>query len=248
MGDGINDAPSLKTSDVGVSVNNAVDVARESADIILLKNDLTVLAEGVLEGRKTFGNTMKYIMMGVSSNFGNMFSAAGGSLFLPFLPMLPIQILLNNLLYDTSQTVMTTDNVDPEYIERPKRWDISFIRRFMITLGPVSSLFDFVTFFTMLFVFQLLGYNPALFQTAWFTESLCSQTLVVLIIRTRRIPFYKSKPSKYLTLMLLAVITFALLVPYTPLGDFFGFIPPPPAFYLALAGNTWALTHCWLKQ
>ncbi len=235
MGDGINDAPSLKTSDVGVSVNNAVDVARESADIILLKNDLTVLAEGVLEGRKTFGNTMKYIMMGVSSNFGNMFSAAGGSLFLNFLPMLPIQILLNNLLYDTSQTVMTTDNVDPEYIERPKRWDISFIRRFMITLGPVSSLFDFVTFFTMLFVFNAWN-NPALFQTAWFTESLCSQTLVVLIIRTRRIPFYKSKPSRYLTLMLLGVIAFALLVPYTPVGDFFGFIPLPPAFYLALVG------------
>ena len=178
---------------------------------------------------------MKYIMMGVSSNFGNMFSAAGGSLFLNFLPMLPIQILLNNLLYDTSQTVMTTDNVDPEYIERPKRWDISFIRRFMITLGPVSSLFDFVTFFTMLFVFNAWN-NPALFQTAWFTESLCSQTLVVLIIRTRRIPFYKSKPSRYLTLMLLGVIAFALLVPYTPVGDFFGFIPLPPAFYLALVG------------
>ena len=161
MGDGINDAPSLKTSDVGISVNNAVDVARESADIILLKNDLTVLGEGVLEGRKTFGNTMKYIMMGVSSNFGNMFSAAGGSVFLPFLPMLPIQILLNNLLYDTSQTVMTTDNVDAEYIERPKRWDISFIRRFMITIGPVSSLFDFATFFTMLFLFDAFWISTA---------------------------------------------------------------------------------------
>jgi P-type Mg2+ transporter len=239
MGDGINDAPSLKTSDVGISVNNAVDVARESADIILLKNDLTVLAQGVLEGRKTFGNTMKYIMMGVSSNFGNMFSAAGGSVFLGFLPMLPIQILLNNLLYDTSQTVMTTDNVDPEYIEKPKRWDISFIRRFMVTLGPVSSLFDFVTFFTMLFVFQAVidpKLFPSVFQTAWFTESLCSQTLVVLIIRTRRIPFYKSKPSKYLTVMLLGVIGFALVVPFTPLGQIFGFTPPPPAFYLALAG------------
>jgi magnesium-transporting ATPase (P-type) len=239
MGDGINDAPSLKTSDVGISVNNAVDVARESADIILLKNDLTVLGEGVLEGRKTFGNTMKYIMMGVSSNFGNMFSAAGGSIFLPFLPMLPIQILLNNLLYDTSQTVMTTDNVDPEYIEKPKRWDISFIRRFMIIIGPVSSLFDYVTFFTMLFVFQRFidpKVFPSSFQTAWFVESLCSQTLVVLIIRTRRVPFYKSKPSKYLAVMLLSVITFAIIVPYTPVGAFFGFTPPPPAFYLALAG------------
>jgi Mg2+-importing ATPase len=239
MGDGINDAPSLKTSDVGVSVDNAVDVARESADIILLKNDLTVLAQGVLEGRKTFGNTMKYIMMGVSSNFGNMFSAAGGSLFLPFLPMLPIQILLNNLLYDTSQTFITTDNVDAEYIEKPKRWDISFIRRFMVTLCPVSSLFDFITFFLMLFVFQSFidpRLFPATFQTAWFIESLCSQTLVVLIIRTRRVPFYKSKPSKYLTIMLLSVISFAIIVPFTPVGEFFGFVVPPTAFFLALAG------------
>ena len=239
MGDGINDAPSLKTSDVGVSVNNAVDVAKESADIILLKSDLTVLGEGVLEGRKTFGNTMKYIMMGVSSNFGNMFSAAGSSVFLPFLPMLPIQILLNNLLYDTSQTVMTTDNVDAEYIEKPKRWDISFIRRFMIIIGPVSSLFDFATFFTMLFVFQNMidpKLFPSAFQTAWFIESLCSQTLVVLIIRTRKVPFYKSKPSKYLAIMLLSVISFAIIAPYTPVGEFFQFTPPPPAFYLALAG------------
>ena len=235
MGDGINDAPSIKTSDVGISVNNAVDIAKESADIILLRNDLTVLAEGVLEGRKTFGNTMKYIMMGVSSNFGNMFSAAGGSIFLPFLPMLPIQILLNNLLYDTSQTVLTTDNVDPEYIQRPKRWDISFIRKFMVTMGPVSSLFDFVTFFTMLFVFNAWT-NAALFQTAWFVESLTSQTVVVLIIRTRQVPFWKSKPSKYLAIMLSFVIAFALIVPYTPLGAFFGFVPPPPTFYLALAG------------
>jgi Mg2+-importing ATPase len=248
MGDGINDAPSIKTSDVGISVSNAVDVARESADIILLKNDLTVLGEGVLEGRKTFGNTMKYIMMGVSSNFGNMFSAAGGSIFLAFLPMLPIQILLNNLLYDTSQTVMTTDNVDVEYIIRPKRWDISFIRRFMVTIGPVSSLFDFATFFTMIFIFGIpFGLSPtgvplatpfqqSQFQTAWFIESLFSQKLIVLIIRTRMIPFYKSKPSKYLITMLLAVISFAIIVPYTPVGAFFGFVPPPPAFYLALVG------------
>ena len=248
MGDGINDAPSLKTSDVGISVNNAVDVAKESADIILLKTDLTVLGEGVLEGRKTFGNTMKYILMGVSSNFGNMFSASGGSIFLPFLPMMPIQILLNNLLYDTSQTVMTTDNVDDEYITKPKRWDISFIRRFMITIGPVSSLFDYVTFFIMIFVFGIpLGLTgagvpiatvaqQAQFQTAWFIESLTSQTLVVLIIRTRQVPFWKSKPSKYLIAMLLFVIGFALIVPYTPLGAFFGFEPPPPMFYLALVG------------
>jgi Mg2+-importing ATPase len=235
MGDGINDAPSLKTSDVGISVNNAVDVARESADIILLKNDLTVLAQGVLEGRKTFGNTMKYVMMGVSSNFGNMFSAAGSVLFLPFLPMAPIQILLNNLLYDISQTAMTTDNVDEEYIQKPKRWDISFIRRFMVTVGPVSSLFDYATFFTMLFVFNAWT-NEGLFQTAWFIESLCSQTLVVLIIRTRRVPFYKSKPSKYLAIMLLVVVASAVIIPYTPVNAYFGFVPPPPTYFLALAG------------
>jgi Mg2+-importing ATPase len=174
-------------------------------------------------------------MMGVSSNFGNMFSAAGGSLFLPFLPMSPIQILLNNLLYDTSQTLITTDHVDAEYIERPKRWDISFIKRFMVTMGPVSSLFDFATFFTMLYVFNAWTNEP-LFQTAWFIESLCSQTLVVLIIRTRRVPFYKSKPSKYLTIMLLSVISFGIIVPFTPIGKFFGFTVPPPAFFLALTG------------
>ncbi len=244
MGDGINDAPSLKTSDVGVSVDNAVDVAKESADIILLRNDLTVLAEGILEGRKTFGNTMKYIMLGVSSNFGNMFSVAGASVFLPpgFLPMLPVQILLNNLLYDVSQSTITTDRVDDEYVERPKRWDIAFIRRFMVSLGPVSSLFDFLTFFMMLFVFipivPLALISPAqqhLFQTAWFIESLCSQILVVFVIRTRRTPFWKSKPSKYLVISSIAIIAFALIVPFTPLGELFLFVPPPPLFFVALA-------------
>jgi len=232
LGDGINDAPSLKTSDVGVSVDNAVDVAKESADIILSKNDLTVLAEGVLEGRKTFGNTMKYIMLGVSSNFGNMFSVAGASLFLPFLPMLPVQILLNNLLYDLSQSTITTDSVDEEYVERPKRWDISFIRNFMVSLGPVSSLFDFLTFFTMLLVFAA---SPPLFQTAWFIESLCSQTLVVFVIRTRRKPFYKSKPSKYLFISSLSIVAIALVLPFTQLGAIFGFVAPPPLFFVALA-------------
>ena len=244
MGDGINDAPSLKTSDVGVSVDNAVDVARESADIILSQNDLTVLAEGVLEGRKTFGNTMKYIQLGVSSNFGNMFSVAGASIFLTFLPMLPVQILLNNLLYDMSQSTITTDRVDDEYVERPKRWDIAFIRRFMISLGPVSSLFDFLTFFTMLFVFipiipAALLLNPKypehLFQTAWFIESLCSQVLVVFVIRTRRKPFWKSKPSKYLIISSIVIVTFALTIPFTPLGEIFGFVAPPLLFYVALA-------------
>jgi Mg2+-importing ATPase len=233
MGDGINDAPSLKTSDVGVSVDNAVDVAKESADIILLKNDLTVLAEGVFEGRRTFGNTMKYVMMGVSSNFGNMFSVAGASIFLPFLPMLPVQILLNNLMYDISQTTITTDKVDEEYVEKPKRWDITFIRRFMIALGPVSSVFDFLTFFIMLLVFNA---TAPLFQTAWFLESLCTQTLVIFVIRTRRSPFYKSKPGKFLVLSSFSVVAIALLIPFTPLGPPFGFVQPPPTFFLILAG------------
>ena len=232
----INDAPSLKTCDVGVSVDNAVDVAKESADIILLKNDLTVLAKGVFEGRKTFGNTMKYVMMGVSSNFGNMFSVAIASLFLGFLPMLPIQILLNNLLYDLSQSAITTDNVDAEYIEKPKRWDIGFIRQFMISLGPVSSLFDFLTFFIMILVFNIPLINPtssqvSLFQTAWFIESLATQAVVVFVIRTRHSPFWKSKPSKLLLLSCLLILSFGLIVPFTPLGSmYFSFVPPPTTF------------------
>jgi Mg2+-importing ATPase len=245
MGDGINDAPSLKTSDVGVSVNNAVDVAKESADIILLKNDLTVLAEGVLEGRKTFGNTMKYIMMGVSSNFGNMFSVAGASLILPllgfdFLPMLPIQILLNNLLYDISQSAITADNVDPEYVEKPKRWDIGYIRSFMLSLGPVSSVFDFLTFFVMLLIFFPLFPNlpqDRLFQTAWFIESLATQTVVIFAIRTRKSPFWKSKPGRLLTVSSFAIVAVALIIPYTYFGEtYFGFVHPPLLFYPVLLG------------
>ncbi|MEM3054408.1 MAG: magnesium-translocating P-type ATPase [Candidatus Bathyarchaeia archaeon] len=233
LGDGINDAPSLKSADVGISVDNAVDVAKESADIILLQNDLTVLHDGVLEGRKTFGNTMKYIMMGTSSNFGNMFSVAGASLFLPFLPMLPTQILLNNLLYDFSQSTIPTDNVDQEYIEKPKRWDISFIRRFMVFLGPISSIFDFLTFFIM---FTFFNATEPLFQTAWFIESLSTQTLVIFVIRTKKSPFYKSKPSKLLLFSSIAIVAFALILPFTPLGTLFKFVAPPYAFFLVLAG------------
>ena len=245
MGDGINDAPSLKSCDVGISVDNAVDVAKETADIILSRNDLTVLAEGVFEGRKTFGNTMKYIQLSISSNFGNMFSVAGAALFLPFLPMLPVQLLLNNLLYDFSQSSITTDKVDDEYLERPKRWVIGFIRRFMISLGPVSSLFDYLTFLTMLFVFilpvvpfALLGtdiYAQRLFQTAWFVMSLVSQVLVVFVIRTRRTPFWKSKPSKYLVISSLVIVMFALVIPLSPIGEIFGFVVLPPLFYALLA-------------
>jgi len=232
LGDGINDAPSMKTADVAMSVDNAVDVAKESADIILLRKSLRVLEEGVLEGRKTFGNTMKYVMMGTSSNFGNMFSVAGASLFLPFLPMLPLQILLNNLLYDLSELPIPTDNVDQEYVEKPKRWDISFVRKFMMLFGPISSVFDFLTFFIMLRAFNAA---ESVFQTAWFLESLCTQTLVIFVIRTRRIPFYRSKPSTLLLLSSFGVVGFALLVPFTPLSGLFDFVRLPFAFYMVLA-------------
>jgi Mg2+-importing ATPase len=233
LGDGINDAPSLRTADVGVSVENAVDVAREAADIILLRKDLTVLQQGVQEGRRTFGNTMKYIMMGTSSNFGNMFSVAGASLFLPFLPMSATQILLNNLLYDASELTIPTDNIDEEYSLKPKRWDVSYIKQFMIYFGPISSIFDFLTFFIMLFVFQA---STPLFQTAWFIESLCTQTLVIFVIRTRKTPFYRSIPSRLLLLSSLSVVAIALAIPLTPLGALFEFTAPPFMFYIILAG------------
>ena len=233
LGDGINDAPSMRVADVSISVENAVDVAKESADIILLHKDLTVIEKGVLEGRKTFGNTMKYLMMGVSSSFGNMFSAAGASIFLKFLPMLPIQILLNNLLYDVSELTIPTDNVDPEYIERPKKLDISYVRNFMLYFGPISSIFDFLTFYIMLHVFNAWN-NPPLFQTAWFIESLCTQTLVIFAIRTRRSPFFKSKPSKLLLVSTLSIVAFAILLPLTPIGKWFEFTEPSLRFYVFL--------------
>jgi Mg2+-importing ATPase len=232
LGDGINDAASLRMSDVGISVNNAVDVAKESADIILVHKDLTVLRQGILEGRKTFANTMKYVMMGTSSNFGNMFSAAGASIFLSFLPMLPRQILLNNLLYDLSELAIPTDNVDSEYLERPRKWDVSFIKEFMAVFGPVSSLFDFLTFFVMIVVFHA---GEALFQTAWFLESLSTQTLVIFAIRTSKVPFYKSRPSMSIMLASLGIVGFSLLLPYTILGPVFGFVRPPVSFLMILA-------------
>jgi Mg2+-importing ATPase len=232
LGDGINDAPSLKTADVGISVDNAVDVAKEAADIILLQKSLTVLDDGILEGRKTFGNTMKYIIMGTSSNFGGMFSVAIASLFLPFLPMLPIQILLNNLLYDVSQSTIPTDNVDAEYVEKPKKLNVSYIRKFMIVFGPISSLFDFLTFFVMLYIFNA---NAPLFQTAWFIESLATQTLIIFVIRTNKTPFWKSKPSRLLLFSTLSVVGVNLVLPFTPIGKLFGLVEPPLLFYVALA-------------
>ena len=233
MGDGINDAPSIREADVGISVENAVDIAKESADIILLKNDLRILHDGVLEGRKTFGNTMKYILMGTSSNFGNMFSVAGASLFLKFLPMLPIQILLNNLMYDVSESTIPTDNVDDSYISTPKKWDIDFIKKFIMVFGPISSIFDFITFLILLVVFQA---NAPFFQTAWFVESICTQTLVIFVIRTRVVPFYQSRPSRMLFASTILIVLIACVLPFTVIGSLFGFVQLPVSFYAVLAG------------
>jgi Mg2+-importing ATPase len=230
LGDGINDAPSLHSADVGLSVDSAVDVAKEAADMILLRQDLHVLQTGVLEGRRTFSNIMKYIMMGTSSNFGNMFSMAGASLFLPFLPMLPTQILLNNILYDISEIPIPLDEVDPADIRSPRALDLNFIRNFMLVIGPISSLFDFLTFYIMLSILQA---DEALFQTGWFVESLCTQTLVIFIIRTKGNPL-KSRPHPLLTVNSLAIVAIAISLPFTSIGTYFGFVPPPAKFYFIL--------------
>lgn len=230
LGDGINDAPSLQSADVGISVDSAADVAKAAAHIILLEQDLGVLYTGVLEGRRTHVNIMKYIMMGTSSNFGNMFSMAGATLFLPFLPMLPVQILLNNLLYDVSELPIPMDTVDNSSLLRPRHWDTSFIRNFMLVMGPVSSLFDFITFFILLKVFDA---GEKLFHTGWFIESLATQVLVIFIIRTRG-KFFRSRPSKTLLATSLAVVLIALLLPFSPMAPILGFVAPPPLFFLIL--------------
>jgi len=233
LGDGINDGPALKAADVGVSVDTAVDIAKESADIILLEKSLLVLEEGVVEGRKVFGNIIKYLKMGASSNFGNMFSVIGASAFLPFLPMAPVQILFNNLLYDFSQTAVATDNVDKEYLDKPRKWDIGNIGRFMLFIGPISSVFDYVTFFVLLYFFHAWD-NPGFFQTGWFVESLLSQTLIVHVIRTGRLPFVQSQASPALTGTTIAICLLGLWLPVSHFAPALNLVPLPREYLLAL--------------
>jgi len=234
LGDGINDAAGLRAADIGISVDKAVDVAKESSDIILLEMSLNVLIDGVVEGRKVFGNIVKYIKMGASSNFGNMFSVVGGSLFLPFLPMLPSQILFNNLLYDLSQTAIPLDNVDKEYISKPRRWRIDDIARFMIFIGPISSIFDYLTYFMMLFIFHAWN-NPSLFQTGWFVESLATQTLIVHVIRSRRIPFFQTWASLPLLFTTLIIVSTGIYVTFSPFANYFNFVRLPILYWPLLA-------------
>ncbi|WP_279230454.1 magnesium-translocating P-type ATPase [Clostridium thermarum] len=234
MGDGINDAPALRAADVGISVDTAVDIAKESSDIILLENNLLVLEEGVLEGRRVFGNIVKYIKMTASSNFGNMFSVLGASIFIPFLPMMPIQVLTNNLLYDISQTTIPTDTVDESWISKPRKWSVDEIKRFIIHIGPISSIFDYTTYIMMLFVFHAWN-NPALFQTGWFLESLFTQTLIIHVIRTNKIPFIQSRASKPLMITSLLIVAFGALLVNSPIASAFGFTKLPVLYYILLA-------------
>jgi len=233
LGDGINDAPGLRAADVGISVDSAVDIAKESADVILLEKSLMVLEQGVLEGRKVFANILKYVRMGASSNFGNMFSVLGASIFLPFLPMAPLQILTNNLLYDFSQVPIPTDDVDHELIARPRPWSMKEITRFILFIGPCSSVFDYTTYFVMLYVFGAWN-NPALFQTGWFVESLLTQTLIIHIIRTNRVPLLQSRASWPLIATTVAVMTAGLWLPFSPIGPALGFKPLPQLYWPVL--------------
>jgi Mg2+-importing ATPase len=236
MGDGINDAPSLHAADVGISVSSAVDVARDSADVILVEPGLRVLHDGIIEGRKAFGNVMKYLLMGTSSNFGNVLSMAAASFFLPFLPMLPTQILLNNLLYDVGQLTIPTDNVDDTYLQKPQRWNINLIRNFMVFIGPVSSLFDFLTFYVLLHFFRS---SEAQFHTGWFVESLATQTLVLFVIRTSKNPL-RSRPSRPLLATCLAVVAIGIYLPFSPLAGMLGFTPLPGSYFAFVAVATGA--------
>jgi P-type Mg2+ transporter len=231
LGDGVNDAVALHDADCGISVETATDVAKDAADIVLLDKDLGILADGIAEGRRTFANTIKYVLMGTSSNFGNMFSAGAASLFLNFLPMLPTQILLNNLLYDISEMTLPTDNVDEEQLRRPAHWDIRMIRRFMVFFGPISSIFDFATFAIMLTVFDA---GASLFRSGWFVESLATQSLIVFAIRTRRVPFFRSRASRPLTITTLSCVAIGAILPFSPLAGVLGFTALPAGFFAFL--------------
>lgn len=266
MGDGINDAPALRAADVGISVDTAVDIAKESADMILLEKSLLVLESGVVEGRKVFANILKYVRMGASSNFGNMFSVLGASIFVPFLPMTPIQILANNLLYDVSQTAIPMDNVDAEQVEKPRPWDIKQLTRFILFIGPCSSIFDYTTFFMMLYVFncwnigsaEATAHSASLFQTGWFVESLLTQTLIIHVIRTNKIPFLQSWASWPLLVTSAMIIAIGVAIPNTIIGDYLGFTALPALYWplltislvlyacLTQAVKYWLLKRNWI--
>jgi Mg2+-importing ATPase len=243
LGDGINDAPALHTADVGISVNTAVDIAKEAADMILLEKSLLVLDEGVIEGRKVFANITKYLRMGASSNFGNMFSVLGASIFVPFLPMLPVQILANNLLYDLGQTTIPTDAVDPERITTPRRWDLGNLTRFVLFIGPCSSIFDYTTFLMLLYLFncwdlstpQVAAHSASLFQTGWFVESLLTQTLIIHVIRTNKIPLLQSRSSRPVLVMSLVIMAIGIAIPFSPVGASLGFTRLPALYWPLLA-------------
>jgi Mg2+-importing ATPase len=245
IGDGINDAPALHTADVGISVDTAVDIAKEAADMILLEKSLLVLDEGVIEGRKVFSNIIKYVRMGASSNFGNMFSVLGASVFVPFLPMLPVQILANNLLYDIGQTTIPTDAVDPERIVAPRRWDLAELTRFVLFIGPCSSVFDYTTYFMMLYLFNCwdvstppaAAHSASLFQTGWFVESLLTQTLIIHVIRTNKIPMLQSRSSWPVLVMSMVIMATGIAIPYSPLGPYLGFSKLPALYWPLLAAT-----------
>jgi Mg2+-importing ATPase len=259
MGDGINDAPALHVADVGISVDSAVDIAKAAASVILLEKDLMVLDDGVIEGRKVFVNILKYVRMGASSNFGNMFSVLGASAFLPYVPMLPIQVLTNNLLYDFSQVPIPTDSVGSDQTAKPRPWHIGDIKKFVLCIGPLSSIFDYTTFLAMLYVFDC--WNPAhasLFQTGWFVESLMTQTLIVHVIRTGRIPFIQSRASWQLTMTTVLVMAFAAWLPFSPMASALGMVALPPLYWLILFATmlayvsltqlvkTWLIRKAWI--